>query len=231
MITIRRSIERGHANHGWLDTYHSFSFADYYDPKHVHFRSLRVLNEDRVAPGKGFGMHPHRDMEIVTYMLDGALEHRDSMGNGAVLRAGDVQYMAAGTGIMHSEFNASILAPAHLIQIWILPASKGLSPRYEQTAIPVDFSGGLFTIASPEGGAGATRIHQDASIAVGRLAPGKPLTIELAPDRHGWMQITRGALSCDGVDLSAGDAAAVSEEDRVTVEARERVEFLWFDLA
>ncbi|MBM3265677.1 MAG: pirin family protein [candidate division Zixibacteria bacterium] len=231
MITLRRSDMRGHAHHGWLDTWHTFTFADYYDPAHMHFRSLRVLNEDWIAPGRGFGMHPHRDMEIVTYMMEGALEHRDSMGNGAVLHVGEVQRMTAGTGIQHSEFNASLSEPARLIQIWILPAEKGLKPGYGQTRLPADFSSGLFAIAGPQGEGGAGKIHQDVRISVARLLAGEEMKLEIAPGRYGWGQITQGRLTCGGVKVSAGDGVAVEEETEIVVAASASAEFLWFDLA
>jgi redox-sensitive bicupin YhaK (pirin superfamily) len=195
------------------------------------FRSLRVINDDRVAPGKGFGMHPHRDMEILTYVLEGALEHRDSMGNGSVVSAGEVQRMTAGTGIMHSEYNASGTEGVHLLQIWILPEAKGLTPGYEQTAVPADLSGALHTIAARHGGNGAARIHQDAEVAVGRMSAGDRLDIPIKPGRYAWLQMARGAVSLNGVALTEGDGAAVQEEAVVTVEARTPAEFLWFDLA
>lgn len=231
MITPRRSSERGHANHGWLDAYHSFSFADYYDPKHMGFRSLRVINEDRVAPGGGFGTHPHRDMEIVTYVLEGSLEHKDSMGNGAVLTAGEVQGMTAGTGIQHSEFNPSRSESLHLFQIWILPATKGLAPGYDQTFVPADWSGGLQIIASPTGQGGAIGINQDVEIGVGRLKSGEQLAIEIREGRYGWLQLARGELTVNGMTLSTGDAVTLQDEKSATIKALSLAEFLWFDLA
>lgn len=231
MITPRRSGERGHANHGWLDSYHSFSFADYYDPNHMGFRSLRVINEDRVAPGGGFGTHPHRDMEIVTYVLEGSLEHKDSMGNGAVLSAGEVQGMTAGTGIQHSEFNPSRSESLHLFQVWILPAAKGLTPGYDQTIVPADWSGALQIIASPTGQDGVIRINQDVEMGVGRLKSGEQLAIKIAEGRYGWLQLASGEMTVNGLTLSAGDALALQDEKTIAIQALSQAEFLWFDLA
>jgi len=230
MITIRRSQERGHFNHGWLDTYHTFSFADYYDPAHMGFRDLRVINEDRVAPGQGFGMHPHRDMEIITYILHGELQHADSMGNGSVIRAGEFQRMSAGSGVMHSEANPSATQPVHLYQIWIKPDVKGIKPEYEQR----DFDGagqGLQLMASPDGQDGSMRIHQDARLYLGRLEADRPLTHKLAMGRHAWVQVTRGEIALNGQRLKAGDAAAVSSEATLTLLSSAPAEVLLFDLA
>jgi redox-sensitive bicupin YhaK (pirin superfamily) len=225
MITLRPANERGHANHGWLDTYHTFSFADYYDPAHMGFRSLRVINDDRVAPGGGFGTHPHRDMEIITYVLDGALEHKDSMGNGSAIRAGDVQYMGAGTGVTHSEFNHSQTEPVHLLQIWILPERKGLKPAYDQVTLsPADTRGKLHRVALP--------IRQDIALYASALAPGDKVTHTLAPGRHAWLHVARGAVTLNGRALKTGDGAAVSEEKLVDINnASEKSELLLFDLA
>jgi hypothetical protein len=232
MLTVRRAEERGHFNHGWLDTYHSFSFADYHDPAHMGFRHLRVINEDRVAPGNGFGTHPHRDMEILTYVLEGALEHKDSMGNGSLIRPGDVQRMTAGTGVTHSEFNPSDQEPVHLLQIWILPERRGLTPGYEQVTLPPErLAGGLLRVASRAGGAGGVQVHQDMALYAGRLAPNGPVTHELATDRHAWVQVARGSVAVNGQTLHAGDGAALSGEPRLTLQALTPAEVLVFDLA
>jgi len=233
MITIRRSRDRGHIQHGWLDTYHSFSFGDYYDPAHMGFRALRVINEDRIDAGTGFGSHPHRDMEIVTYMLTGAIEHRDSMGNGSTIRAGDVQRMTAGTGVVHSEYSPKGPEDAHLLQIWILPDRQGLEPSYEErTFSDADKRGRLLPIATPTGGDGAVRIHQDASIHASVLEGGDTVTHSLAPGRHAWVQVVTGAVEVNGERLEAGDAAAVANEPHVVVTAADpRSELLLFDLA
>ncbi|MFO0962188.1 MAG: pirin family protein [Phycisphaerales bacterium] len=220
MITIRRSDERGHADHGWLDTYHTFSFADYHDPAHMAFRVLRVMNEDRVAPGQGFGMHPHHDMEIVTLVLEGALEHRDSLGNGELLRPGELQRMTAGTGITHSEFNPSRTEPVHLYQIWIFPERRGLEPSYEQRAFdPVGRRNALQLVASRDGAEGSLRIHQDARIHLANLEPGKSLELEVAAGRHAWLQVLRGAATVGGHELAAGDGASASGPERIAVTA------------
>ena len=232
MISIRRSDERGHFDHGWLDTRHTFSFADYYDPHHVGFHSLRVINEDRVAPGAGFPPHGHRDMEILTYVLEGAVEHRDSLGTRAVVRAGEVQRMTAGRGVTHSEQNPSLEEPLHLLQIWLLPSKRGLDPSYEQRALAVGAAPGrLHVVASPDGRDGSLTLHQDALLYAGRLSPEGAVAHDLAPGRHAWLQVTRGAVSVDTVDLEAGDGAALSEESRVAIRARADAEVLLFDLA
>jgi redox-sensitive bicupin YhaK (pirin superfamily) len=232
MIQIRPAAERGHFNHGWLETYHTFSFGDYHDPAHHHFRALRVMNEDRVAPGQGFGMHPHRDMEIVTYVLEGALEHQDSMGNGEVLRPGELQRMTAGTGIMHSEFNPSSTEPVHLYQIWLFPEGKGLSPSYEQKAFADEEKHNRWRlVASRDGREGSLTIHQDAEIHLARLEEGRQLAHSVSPGRHVWLQVLRGAATLNGQSLDAGDGAAVSEESKLTVEAATDAELLLFDLA
>ncbi len=232
MITVRPRDERGHFDHGWLDTRHTFSFAEYFDPDHVGFRSLRVINEDRVQPGQGFGTHPHRDMEIVTYVLDGALAHRDSMGNGSVIRPGDVQRMTAGSGITHSEFNHSNDAPVHFLQIWIVPDRKGLTPSYEQKTIPAEATAGrLCAVASHDGGDGSVTINQDATLYTSVLAPGQVVTHAFAPGRHGWLQVARGQVALDGRSLGAGDGAAISSEKAVTVSGESAAEILLFDLA
>jgi redox-sensitive bicupin YhaK (pirin superfamily) len=228
MITIRRSKERGHFDHGWLDTNHTFSFADYYDEKHMGFRTLRVINEDRVAPGQGFGTHPHRDMEIITYVLEGALAHKDSSGGDGVLLPGEVQHMTAGAGIRHSEFNASKEKPVHFLQIWILPERNGLKPGYEQKRFEID---GLQLVASHDGRDGSLRMHQDADLFAGQLADGKEVKHALAKDRHAWIQVARGSLSVNGAALSAGDGAAVSDESSLAIRSKAPAEFLLFDLA
>src|SRR5438874_8970307 len=222
MIEIRRGSERGHANHGWLDTYHTFSFDTYYDPKHVHFRHLRVINEDRVAGGEGFPTHPHRDMEIITYVLEGALEHKDSLGTGSVIRPGDGQRMSAGSGIRHSEGNASETDPVHLLQIWILPEKTGIKPDYEQKAFPREEKlGKLRVIASPDGRDGSVTINQDASLYVALLEPKQKVEHALASGRYGWLQIARGSVSLNGKELKQGDGAAISDEKSVIIEGVE----------
>ena len=232
MIVVRKSDERGHFNHGWLDTRHTFSFADYYDPRFVGFRHLRVINEDRVAPGRGFPTHPHRDMEILTYLLEGELEHKDSMGNGSVIRAGDVQRMTAGTGVTHSEFNHSREAPVHLLQIWLLPERTGLEPGYEQKAIPPRaMDNALALVASRAGSKDGVSLHQDVNLYAARLSAGAAVSHELKAHRHAWLQVARGEVELDGRTLAAGDGAAVSEEPRVNLVARAPAEVLLFDLA
>ncbi|MDH3627182.1 MAG: pirin family protein [Acidobacteriota bacterium] len=231
MMKIRRSAERGHADHGWLNARHSFSFANYYDPAHMGFRTLRVINEDRVAAGAGFGTHGHQDMEIFTYMLDGQLAHKDSMGNGSVLVAGDVQRMTAGTGVRHSEMNGSQEEPAHLLQIWIEPEAAGLTPSYEEKQFSdADKRGRLRLIAAQKPRDGAVKIHQDVSIYASVLGAGDELNHKLDPGRHGWVQVIRGQVSANGETLSAGDAAALSDEPALQLVANEETELLVFDL-
>lgn len=231
MIQIRRAGDRGHANHGWLDTYHTFSFATYQDPQHTHFRALRVMNEDVVQPGQGFGTHPHRDMEIVTYVLEGALEHKDSMGNGEVLRPGEFQRMSAGTGITHSEFNPSETEPVHLYQIWLFPAEKGIEPSYEQKRFD---DGGMTNqlrlVASPNAEEGSLTIHQDARIYLAKLDEGRQLQQELQPGRHAWLQVLRGTVTLNGEALNTSDGAAVSEESLLKIQATTPTEIMLFDL-
>jgi redox-sensitive bicupin YhaK (pirin superfamily) len=228
MLQIRPSEERGHANHGWLDTHFTFSFDQYYDPEHVQFRSLRVLNEDVVAPGQGFGMHPHRDMEILTWILEGSLEHRDSMGTGAVIRPGELQHMTAGTGVMHSEFNPSPKEPVHLLQIWITPERKGLKPEYEQLSFrDSDLRGKFHFVAGPKG---PVTIHQDANLRIARLDKGAPAEHSLEKGRHAWIQVARGSVRVNGAELKQGDGAAISNESQVRVEAKDPSEVLLFDL-
>jgi len=232
MIRVRRADERGHFDHGWLDTYHTFSFGEYYDPDHVQFRALRVMNEDRVAPGRGFGMHPHRDMEIVTYVLEGALTHRDSLGTGSVIRPGELQRMTAGTGILHREFNDSPSEPVHLYQIWLLPSERGLPPGYEQQVFdPEKRQGTLQLVASPDGQDGSLTIRQDARLYLGNLGAGDGLAHDIAPHRHAWLQVLRGTVRLNGEVLAAGDGAALSEEPVLSIEAEQASEFMLFDLA
>ncbi|MGE5276349.1 MAG: pirin family protein [Acidobacteriota bacterium] len=233
MIQIRRSAERGHFDHGWLDTYHTFSFADYHDPRFDGFRVLRVLNEDRVAPGQGFGTHGHRDMEIVSYVLEGALAHKDSMGNGSVIVPGDVQYMSAGTGVRHSEFNASADQTTHFVQIWIFPDRAGYAPRYGQKRFEeADKLGRLRLVASPDGADGSIAIRQDARLYASVLAPGQSVAHRLHDGRHAWVQVLRGGLSVNGQALSAGDGLAASSEPTLDfAAAASKAEILAFDLA
>lgn len=232
MIELRLAKDRGHAEHGWLDSWHSFSFADYHDPKHVHFGALRVINEDRVAPGQGFGTHGHRDMEIVSYVLDGAVEHKDNMGNGSIIRPGDVQRMSAGTGVLHSEFNPSSLEQAHFLQIWILPARTGLAPGYEQKHFePAARRGCLRPVASPDGREGSVTIHQDAVLHSGYFDAGESARLALAPGRRAYVHLARGRACVNGHRLQAGDAAKLSAEDSVTISDGEGAEVLVFDLA
>ena len=231
MITLRRASERGRADLGWLDTRHTFSFGDYHDPEHMGFRDLRVINEDRVAPGGGFPTHPHRDMEIVTYVLDGALEHRDSLGTGSVIRPDEVQRMSAGTGIRHSEFNHSRTEPVHFLQIWILPDRVSLPPSYEQRRFaPEEKRGRLRVVGAPDGRDGAVTIHQDVVLYATLLGAGQRVTHALAKGRHAWVQVARGALALGGQRLHASDGAAVSGEPELTLEAQEPSEALLFDL-
>ena len=231
MIEIRRSEERGHANHGWLDSYHSFSFADYYDPDHMHFGPLRVINEDRIAGGQGFGTHGHRDMEIVTYVLDGALAHRDSMGNGSTIRHGDVQRMSAGTGVMHSEFNASGDESVHLLQIWVLPQRAGDQPGYEEKRFDdADKRGRLRIVASPDGRDGSVTIHSDASIYAALIDGAEQAALPLQAGRRAYVHVARGALTVNGEALTAGDAAMIVDTTTVTLEQGRDAEVLVFDL-
>jgi len=231
MIEIRRSYERGHANHGWLDSYHSFSFADYYDPEHMHFGPLRVINEDRIAGGQGFGTHGHRDMEIVTYVLDGALAHRDSMGNGSTIRHGDVQRMSAGTGVMHSEFNASEDESVHLLQIWVLPQRAGDQPGYEEKRFDdADKRGRLRIVASPDGRDGSVTIHSDASIYAALIDGAEQAALPLQAGRRAYVHVARGALTVNGEALTAGDAAMIVDTTTVTLEQGRDAEVLVFDL-
>ena len=228
MIRVRKSDERGHFDHGWLNTYHTFSFADYHDPDFMGFRDLRVINEDYVASGQGFGTHGHRDMEIVTYVLEGALSHADSMGTGSTIRPGEVQRMSAGTGVRHSEKNGSD-EPVHLLQIWILPERHGIRPEYEQRAFPVsERDGCLRLVASHDGREGSLTIHQDVDLYTTTLRDGASVSFEFRPDRYGWVQVTRGSVSLNGKSLEAGDGAAIETESHITVAGDGEV--LLFDL-
>jgi redox-sensitive bicupin YhaK (pirin superfamily) len=232
MLTVRRAEDRGHANYGWLDTWHTFSFADYYDPKHMGFRALRVINEDRVQPGKGFGTHGHRDMEIISYVLAGSLEHKDSMGTGSVIRPGDLQRMSAGTGVMHSEYNASKTEPVHFLQIWLTPDKNGIAPSYEQKTLPAeDKRGMLRLVASPQGAEGSVTIHADAHVYASALDAGHRMEHVVLPGRHAWIQVVRGRLELNGVDLAAGDGASTSDAGSVAMTGTEGAEVLLFDLA
>ena len=231
MLTVRKSLERGHANHGWLDSYHTFSFAAYRDPEWMGFGPLRVINEDVIAPGAGFPTHSHQDMEIVTWVLDGALEHKDSLGSGGVIRPGEVQRMRAGHGIAHSEYNTSNNAPVHLLQIWIEPDQYGLEPGYEQIAFdPASLQGQLRLIASNDGRDGSATIRQDAAIRVGRLGPGDRVSLPLDRARRAWLQVARGRVTVQGYPLEAGDALAARFESDLVIEAQEASEVVCFDL-
>jgi redox-sensitive bicupin YhaK (pirin superfamily) len=232
MMNILKSEERGHANHGWLDSHFTFSFADYFDPEHVQFRTLRVMNDDRVAGGGGFPMHPHRDMEIVTYVLEGALEHRDSMGNGSVIQPGDVQYLSAGSGVTHSEFNASKSDPVHLYQIWMLPEKKGLKPAYDQKNFSdAEKRGKLRLVASPDGRDGSVKIRQDNELYATVLGAGDSVKHALKPERHAYVQVARGSVELNGRKLAEGDGAAISEEKAIELTGVKDSEILLFDLA
>jgi redox-sensitive bicupin YhaK (pirin superfamily) len=231
-IRVRRASERGHAQYDWLDTWHTFSFDTYYDPAHMGFRSLRVINEDRVQPGKGFGMHDHRDMEIITYVLEGALEHRDSLGTGSVLRPGEFQRMSAGTGIRHSEFNPSTTEPVHLYQIWLLPNEKGLAPSYEQKAFCEDERRGrLRLVASPDAEDSSLLIHQDARVYLSTLDADQEIEHELKFGRHAWLQILRGSVTVNGQLLGTSDGASITGERAVTIRATAPSEIMLFDMA
>lgn len=232
MILLRPARSRGHAHHGWLDTWHSFSFADYYDPQEMGWGSLRVLNEDRVAPGAGFPMHGHRDMEILTWILEGALEHQDSLGNGSVITPGEVQRMSAGTGIRHSERNPSPDAPVHLLQIWFTPARAGLAPGYEQKRLdPAALESRLCLIASPQGRSGSVTLHQDAEVYAARLNAGASVRHGLGAGRLAYLQVARGVLDLNGTALCAGDGAKIRDEAELRITAGDRAELLLFDMA
>jgi len=232
MITLRPAEQRGHAQHGWLDSYHSFSFASYYDPEQMSFASLRVINEDRVAPGTGFGTHSHQDMEIITYVLEGALQHKDSMGNSSIIRPGEVQRMSAGTGVAHSEQNPSKTEPVHLLQIWILPDKKGIEPGYEQkTFSPAEKQGSLRLVASPDGREGSVTVHQDAFLYVAALNAADSVRHTLAPGRKAYLQVARGGIDLNGHSLKQGDGARISAEREIILTGTDKAEILLFDLA
>jgi redox-sensitive bicupin YhaK (pirin superfamily) len=231
MIALRKATERGHADHGWLDTWHTFSFADYHDPAQMGWSALRVINEDFVQPGQGFGTHGHRDMEIVTYLLDGALEHKDSMGNGTVIRPGEVQRMSAGKGVMHSEFNPSATEVSHLLQIWIEPNVRGVKPSYEQTFFaPEARRGRLRLVASSDGREGSVTIRQDAALYAALLVPGEAVRHALAPGRHAYLHVARGAVRLNNQSLQHGDGAKIADEENLEIAASEDAEILLFDL-
>jgi redox-sensitive bicupin YhaK (pirin superfamily) len=230
MMTIRKANERGHAQHGWLDTYHTFSFADYHDPQWMGFRTLRVINDDLVMPGQGFGEHPHRDMEIITYILSGALQHKDSMGNGRVIKTGDVQYMAAGTGVLHSEFNPSRDEAVHLLQIWIQPDRKGVTPRYAEKSFANVPAGAIHLVTSKTGREGSIAIHQDADLWLAKLGAGDRVAHKLAPGRNAWVHVAEGEVTLNGKTLAGGDAAAVSGATSLELSARKPAQVLLFDL-
>ncbi len=230
MMKLRTAEQRGQADHGWLKSAHTFSFADYYDPENMGFRSLRVINDDVVAPGRGFGMHPHQDMEIITYVLSGQLQHKDSMGNGSVIKPGQVQYMAAGTGVLHSEFNPSPKDDVHLLQIWIKPDAKGLEPRYAEKSFENAEDGKLTLVTSKTGRDGSIAINQDAELYLARLRKGDSVTHQLKPERHAWVHVAEGTVVVNGKKLSGGDALAVSDEQTLTLEGADKAQVLLFDL-
>jgi hypothetical protein len=231
MIEIRKADERGHANHGWLDTYHTFSFADYYDPKQMHFRVLRVINEDRIAAGAGFGTHPHNNMEIITYVVAGQVAHKDSMGTGSVINAGEFQLMSAGSGVTHSEFNPSKTEPTHLYQIWIMPDKKNVTPKYQQKALPINAaSGKLHIIVSRDGANDTLQANQDIKLYFGKFKAGDKVALPLIKERYGWLQVISGALELEGVTLNASDGAALSGMSEPAVVASTGCEVLYFDL-
>jgi len=232
MITVRPAAERFHTDAGWLDSRHTFSFGEHWDPRHAGYRSLLVLNDDRVVPGAGFPTHGHRDMEIVSWVLEGALEHRDSLGSGSVLRPGMVQRMSAGSGIRHSEFNPSKTDPLHFLQIWIVPEVKGLQPGYEEKVLdPALFSGRLHVVAAREAGPGAVTIRQDAAIRIGRLTKGEAVTQPVLPGRHAWVHVATGEIALNGLALREGDGAAISDEKELRISTPSAAELLVFDLA
>jgi len=230
MMTIRKANERGHADHGWLNTYHTFSFADYYDPQWMGFRDLRVINDDYVAAGMGFGKHPHRDMEIITYVLSGALEHKDSMGNGRIIQPGEFQYMAAGTGVQHSEFNPSEDKAVHLLQIWILPDQRGAKPTYGEKSSVNAAPGKLHLIASKSGRDDSIRINQDTDLWLARFTNGQTVTHQLKPARHAWVHVAEGEVTLNGKMLKGGDAAGVSDEAKLELTGKGNAQVLVFDL-
>ena len=230
-MNIRRSHERGHANHGWLDSHHTFSFANYYDPRHMGFRDLRVINDDRVMGGQGFGTHPHRDMEIISYVVEGELEHRDSMGNGSVIRPGDVQRMRAGTGVTHSEYNHSPTDTVRFLQIWVLPNEAGLEPGYEQKYFGDERRGRLALVASPDGAEGSVQIAQDVRMYASVLSDGDEVTHVLAEGRHAWLQVVRGNVTVNGAELGEGDGVSFDEATNISIASAGESELILFDLA
>ena len=231
MKTVRKSADRGYAKHDWLESQHTFSFASYQDPKHMGFRALRVINEDWIAPGKGFAPHPHSDMEILTYVISGALEHKDSLGNGSVIRPGDVQRMSAGTGVVHSEYNASTDEPVHLLQIWIHPEKRGLAPSYEQRSFDIsNASDELILLASQDGKGDSVRLHQDVNLFGGKLSAGQRTSFGLEANRGMWLQLIQGTLLVGDFELASGDAIQIEEDDKISLIAKDDSEFLIFDL-
>ena len=230
MITLRKAEERGHASFDWLNTWYTFSFADYHDYRYMGFRALRVINDDTIAGGGGFGTHPHRDMEIITCVLSGALEHKDSMGNGRIIRPGEVQYMAAGTGVAHSEFNPSPTEPVHLLQIWILPDHKGAKPTYAERSFTQAMPGKLCLIASKSGRDGSIPFNQEADVFIGKLGDGDRISHTLKSGRHAWLQVAEGGVELNGLSLKAGDGAAVSDESRLIIESGGPAQIIFFDL-
>ena len=230
-MNVRRSHQRGHANHGWLDSHHTFSFANYYDPEHMGFRDLRVINDDRVRGGQGFGTHPHRDMEIISYVVEGELEHRDSMGNGSVIRPGDVQRMRAGTGVTHSEYNHSQSNTLRFLQIWVLPEERGLEPGYEQKFFGDERRGKLRLVASPDGAEGSVQIAQDAKMYASVLADGERVVHTLTVGRHAWLQVVRGNVTVNGVELAEGDGVSFDETTAISVTSAGESELILLDLA
>ena len=230
MMTIRQAKDRGHANHGWLDTWHTFSFANYYDPQHLGVSALRVINDDTVTPGMGFGTHGHRDMEIISYVLSGALEHKDSMGHGSVIHPGEVQRMSAGTGVRHSEYNASVTESVNFLQIWIVPDKTGVKPAYEQKDFSEGMKGRLCLVASPDGKDGSLIIHQDVRLYIARLSDGDDVTHSLGATRVVYLHLAKGGATVNGVELSGGDGVKIEEEDSVVIRANDTTEILLFDL-
>ena len=230
-IMVRKSRERGHVNHGWLDSYFSFSFAEYHDPRYMGYRSLRVINEDRIEAGRGFGTHPHRDMEIISYVIEGELSHKDSMGTGSVLKAGNLQRMSAGTGVEHSEFNPSPTKPTHLLQIWILPEKKGLTPSYQELSLKdMPKTNGLTLVAANEEKSGVLKVHQDVRLYLGRLKKDETARYALAKARGAWIQMIKGDVDMNGTKLAQGDGAAVEGDQDISINASQGAEFLLFDL-
>ena len=230
MMTIRKANERGHAEHGWLDSYHTFSFADHYDPKWMGYRSLRVINDDLVMPGMGFGTHPHHNMEIITYVLSGQLEHKDSMGNGRVIRPGEVQYMSAGSGVRHSEFNPSKTEASHFLQIWIMPDAQGVKPSYAEKSLREAATGKFHLVTSKAGRDGSIAIHQDADLWLAKLDAGQQVTQPLAANRNAWVHVAEGEVVLNGKTLAGGDAAAINREDKLELKANKASQVLLFDL-